>query len=124
MPQHSTSYSSRAWATMSSSSAAATIIAGVPLPPDGRLEVLDLVDRERVDAAREVLPAVVGDDEHDVALVELACDAHRDARDRAAGDPGEDALLVEQSAGPHDRVVVGHEDLAVEQRDVDYRRDE
>ena len=53
-------------------------------PPDGGVEILDLVDRQRVDAARQVLPAVVGDDEDDVALVELTGDAHRHARDRAA----------------------------------------
>ena len=46
-----------------------------PLPPDGGVEVRDLVDRQRVDAAREVLPAVVADDEDDVALVHLAGDA-------------------------------------------------
>src|ERR1035437_8108936 len=94
------------------------------LPPDRRLEVLDLVDLQRVDAAREVLPAVVADHEHDVALVELARDAHRDARDRATGDAREQALLVEQPARPHERVAVGHEDLAVQQREVDDRRDE
>jgi hypothetical protein len=38
--------------------------------------------------------------------------------------PGEDALLVEQPARPHDRVVVGDEDLPVQQREVDDRRDE
>src|SRR5712664_1900454 len=126
MPQHSASYSSLAWA-ISSSSRAGSMTMGrrrVRLPPDGRLEILDLVDRHGVDAAREVLPAVVGDHEDDVALVELAGDPHGDARDRAAGDSREQALLVEQPARPDDRVAVGDEDLAVEQREVDDRRDE
>src|SRR5690606_16798023 len=50
-------------------------------PPECRFEVLDLFDRLRVDAAGEVFPAVVADDEDDVALVHLVRDAHRDARD-------------------------------------------
>src|ERR1035438_9082053 len=127
MPQHSASYSSRACATRSFSRAAAMTIADertggrAPLPPDGRLEVLDLVDRQSVDATREVLPAVVGDDEHDVPLLQLTGDPHGDARDRAAGDAREDALLIEQPARPDDRVAVGYEDLAIEQREVDDR---
>src|SRR3954471_16710807 len=97
---------------------------GRGLPPDGGVQVLDLFDGARVDAAGEVLPAVVADDEDDVALVHLVGDPHRDRRDRAARDAGEDALLVEQLARPHHGVVVGHEDLAVQQRQVDDRRDE
>src|SRR3954469_3827544 len=93
-------------------------------PPDGGVEVLDLVDRTSLDARGQVLPAVVADDEDDVALVQLAGDAHGDRRDGAGGDAREDALLVEQLLRPHDRVVVGHEDLAIEQREVDDRRDE
>src|ERR1044072_8459897 len=61
------------------------------LPPDGGVQVLYLVDRLRVDAGGEVLPAVVGDQEDDVAALELLGDAHGDARDRAGGDAGEDA---------------------------------
>ena len=45
-------------------------------------------------------------------------------RDRAGRDAGEHALLVEQLARPDDRVAVGDEDLAVQQREVDDRRDE
>src|SRR3954451_22175439 len=93
-------------------------------PPDGGVEVLDLVDRTSVDPRGQVLPAVVADDEDDVALVQLAGDAHGDRRDGARGDAGEDALLVEQPACPHDRVVVGDEDLPVQQGEVDDRRDE
>src|SRR5579884_1161416 len=89
------------------------------LPPDRGVEVLDLLDGAGVDPAREVLPAVVADDEGDVALVELARDAHGDARDGAAGDPCEEALFVEQTTRPDDRVAVGDEDLPVQQRDVD-----
>src|SRR4051794_38289449 len=93
-------------------------------PPDGGVEILDLVDRTSVDAGREVFPAVVADDEDDVALVELAGDAHGDGGDRPRGDAGEDALLVEEAPRPHDRVVVGDEDLPVQQPEVDDRRDE
>src|SRR3954469_12653117 len=93
-------------------------------PPDGGVEILDLGDRTSVDARGQVFPAVVADDEHDVALVQLAGDAHRDRGDGARGDAGEDALLVEQPARPDDRVVVGDEDLPVEQREVDDRGDE
>src|SRR3954452_22546137 len=75
-PQHSTRGSSGACATICSTSSGAilTCASGVRrrrrapargLPPDGRVQVLDLLDRERVDAAGEVLPAVVGDHEHD-----------------------------------------------------------
>src|SRR3954452_21596943 len=53
------------------------------LPPEGRLEVLDLFEGTRVDARREVLPAVVADDEDHVALVELVGDPHRDRGDGA-----------------------------------------
>src|SRR6516162_6316991 len=94
-PQHSMSSRSRAWAINSSSSAPEMRKRS---PPHGRVEVLDLIDRQRVDAAGQVLPAVVGDHEHDVALVELARDAHGDAGDGAAGHAGEDALLVQQPA--------------------------
>src|SRR2546421_5854579 len=124
-PQISFFGSSSAWATSSSSSCLEMFMsAGIPggrrrgLPPHGRLEVLYLLDRERVDAAREVLPPVVGDHEHDVALVELPGDSHGDARYRTARDAGEQRLLVEQLAGPDDRILVGHEDLPVEQGKV------
>src|SRR5689334_7737481 len=93
-------------------------------PPDGRVQVFELVDRRRVEAGREVLPAVVADDEDDVALVELVRDPDRDACDRAGADTREDALLVKQLLRPYDRVAVGDEDLPVEQAEVDDRRDE
>src|SRR4051794_39692180 len=93
-------------------------------PPDGGVEILDLVDRTSVDARGQVLPAVVADDEDDVALVQLAGDAHGDRRDRARRDAGEHALLVEEPARPDDGVVVRDEDLPVEQAQVDDRRDE
>src|SRR3982751_6362044 len=93
----------------------------LPLPPDGGVEVLDLLDRLRVDAGGEVLPAVVGDQEDDVAGVELTGDAMGDRGDRAGRDTGEDALLLEQFLGPDDRVAVVDHDLAVEQGDVDDR---
>src|SRR5829696_8380240 len=65
-------------------------------PPHGGVEVLDLVDRSSVDARRQVLPPVVTYDEHDVPLVELVGDAHRDRGDRPRRHAGEDPLLVEQ----------------------------
>src|SRR4051794_16524996 len=93
-------------------------------PPDGGVEILDLVDRTSVDARGQVFPAVVADDEDDVALVELAGDAHGDRGDGAGGDAGEDALLVEQPPCPDDRVVVRDEDLPVQQAEIDDGRDE
>src|SRR4051794_15895327 len=39
------------------------------LPPNGGVQIRDLVDGQRVDARGEVFPAVVADHEHDVALV-------------------------------------------------------
>src|SRR5438270_11154023 len=120
-PQHSLGASASA-CSISASSSAGTM--STRSPPHCRVQVLDLLDGERVDAARKVLPAVVGDDEHDVALVELARYAHGDARDRAAGDAREQALLVEQLARPDDRVEIGDEDLAVQQREIDDRRAE
>src|SRR3954463_2836696 len=94
------------------------------LPPDRGVEVLDLLHALRVDAARQVLPAVVAHDEDDVALVELARDAHGDRGDRPRRDAREQALLVEQLPRPHHGVVVRDEDLAVQQAQVDDRRDE
>src|SRR4051794_31583065 len=93
-------------------------------PPDGRVEVRDLVDRQGVETRGQVLPAVVADDEDDIALVELVRDPDGDRRDRAGRDAREDALLVEQPAGPDDRVAVGDEDLPVQQGEVDDRGDE
>src|SRR5215208_5891874 len=54
---------------------------------------LQLVDRLRVDAGAEVLPAVIGRDEHHVAPVKLGRDARGDRRDRPARDAEEEALL-------------------------------
>src|SRR3954464_1592156 len=85
------------------------------LPPNCGIEVFDLLDRLGVDAGREVLPAVVGNQEDNVAAVALAGDAGGDARERPRGGAGEDALLVEQLARPDERVAVGDDDLAIEQ---------
>src|SRR3954451_22877435 len=94
--------------------------------PEARLleRLLELLDRLRVDARAEVLPAVVGHHEDDVALVELARDPDRHAGDGAARDAHEEALLLEQLLGPDHRIEVRDEDLPVEQREVDDRRDE
>src|SRR5579859_3229137 len=74
-PQHSFGASASACSIKASSSAGSM---STRSPPHRRVQVLDLLDGKRVDAAREVLPAVVGDDEDDVALVELAGDTHGD----------------------------------------------
>src|ERR1700733_3009251 len=110
-PQHSIAGFSSACATICSSRSSAIFIrapdrrrSGPALPPDRRVQVLDLLDGQRVDDAGQILHAVVGADEHDVALVELARYAHGDARDGAAGHSREHALVVEQLARPHDRV--------------------
>src|SRR5690606_7748958 len=96
------------------------------LPEARRLERavrLELLDALRVDAGAQVLPAAVGRDEDDVALLELLGDADGDRADRAGRDAGEDPLLGEQPLRPDDGVAVGDEDLPVEQREVDDRRD-
>src|SRR3954453_10634377 len=72
----------------------------LPLPPDGGVQVFDLVDRPSVDAGGQVLPPIVAHDEHNVPLVEFVRDAHRDGRNGTRRDAGEDALLVEQPARP------------------------
>src|SRR3954447_22494183 len=120
-PQHSFGNSSRAWPTMSSRNAREIRTA---LPPNGGVDRFQLVDRLRPEARRQVLVAAVGDDEDDVPLVELARDASRDRGDRAGRHAREDALFVEELLGPDDPVAVRDEDLPVEQRDVDDRRDE
>src|SRR4051794_6516006 len=71
-------------------------------PPQGGLELLELFDGLRVQARGKIFPTVVGHDEDDVALVHLAGDAVRHARDRARRDAREDALLLEQLARPDD----------------------
>src|SRR3954452_796908 len=85
--------------------------------PEARLleRLLEFLDRLRVDARAEVLPAVVGHDEHDIALVELARDPHRHAGDGAARDAHEEALFLEQLLGPDHGIEVRDEDLQVEQ---------
>src|SRR3954462_12896077 len=93
-------------------------------PPQRRFERLELVDGLGVQPAGEVLPAVVGDDEYHVALVELSRDAMGDACDGPGRHAGEHALLLEQPPRPDDRVAVGDEDLAVQQAQIDDRRDE
>src|SRR5258707_12510602 len=92
-PQTSLPGSSRACATTRSSSCLEILIAvwrlgAAGLPPDGRLEGLHLVDRQRVDSAGGGLPAPVGDDEHHVAPLELARGAHRDRGQCPGPDAG------------------------------------
>ena len=66
-------------------------------PPDGALHrLLDVVGVPEVGG--EVLPAAVGEDRDDDALVELVGELARDVDDGARRDAGEDALLVEQRA--------------------------
>src|SRR5688572_5975552 len=98
----------------------------VHLPERAALEgalLLELLDRLVVDTRAQVLPAVVGSDEDDIALVELLRHAHADRGDRAGGHAYEEALLLHQLLRPDDRVAVRDEDLPVQQREVDDRRD-
>src|SRR5688500_6472139 len=94
-PRHSVGRSSRACATISSTRSG-LIRASGELPPHRRVDALELVDRLRPQAGRPVLAAVVGNQEDDVALVELIRNAHRHRSDRARRHAGEDALLLEQ----------------------------
>src|SRR3990172_4736956 len=70
IPQHSFGRSSRACATISSTRSRLIRTAG-GLPPHSGVDRLELVDRLGPQAGGHVLVAVVGHDEHDVALVEL-----------------------------------------------------
>ena len=80
------------------------------ISPELALQRLDrfLRRRRRVDARRQVLPAAVGHDEHDVRALArldgLVADADRRVQGRAGGDAREDALLLEEFAGAGDRV--------------------
>ena len=71
--------------------------------PQLALELLGgLLQRAGVGAGRQVLPAAVAHDERAVgalAVVDALGDRQRRMQDRAGGDPGEDALVVDQVAG-------------------------
>src|SRR5581483_11870892 len=75
---------------------------------------LDHVEVVRPRAGGEVLPAGVGDDEHDHAFVDLARALRRAGSRRAPRDAGEDARLGE-AAGPLDRLPRTHDQSAVQQ---------
>ena len=81
---------------------------------------LDVVALPEV--GREVLPAAVGEDRDDDALVELRGELARDVRDRAGRDAGEDSVLVEQARTPAHGLLVRHEHLSVELGHVEDRR--
>src|SRR3712207_1521621 len=103
---------------------AAKRISAVVSPPDGGVDRFELLDGPRPELGGQVLRAVVDHEENDVALVQLVGHPHGDSCDRTGGDAGEDALLEEELLRPYDRVAVRHENLPVEQREVDDRRDE
>src|SRR6476469_7598377 len=105
---------SRAMMRITPSSNGPTLGINAFLPPDGGVEVLDLVHWQRVDAGGEVLPSVVTDDEDDVARIHLVRKSHCDRGDGAARDPCEETFLVEQLPCPDDRVTIGDEDLPVQ----------
>src|SRR3954451_13106226 len=92
--------------------------------PELALEPLGgLLQRARVGAGREALPAAVTDDERDVgALVALARDPVGDrqggVQDRAGRDSGEDALMLDEFAGAPQRVVGRHREPGGEHRVV------
>ena len=73
-----------------------------------------------VGAGGEVLPAAVADDERDVGalprLDRLGRLAQRRVQDRAGGDAGEDALLLEQLADPAYGVARADREAGVDQR--------
>ena len=73
---------------------------GGTLPPDRALHgLLEVLLGGLPEVRGDVLPAGVGEDRHDHALVHLLGDLARDVDGRAAGDAGEDALELEQR--PH-----------------------
>src|SRR5207237_8911735 len=96
-----------------------------PRVPEGsRVErVLELLERPRADARAQVLPAVVGDDEDHVALLELVLGANRDRGDGTRRDTDEQPLVGEQPLGPDHGVAVRDEDLSIQQRQVEDWRD-
>ena len=70
----------------------------------------------------EVLPAAVGEDRDDDALVELVGEPARDVDDGAGRDTAEDPLEAQELAHRGDRLLVRDEHLPVELRDVEDRR--
>src|SRR5436190_11569912 len=96
-----------------------------PLPPEGLRDLLlRLLEFRRPGLGGEVLPTTVGEEAHDVRGLELRGDAPRDVHDRARGDAGEDALLLGEVAVRAQGVGGVHEELPVEDRLVEDRRDE
>src|SRR4051812_35705434 len=95
------------------------------LPPEGLRDLfLRLLELRSPGLRGEVLPTTVGEETHDVRGLDLRGDAARDVDDRAGGDPGEDALLLGEIAVRAQRVGGVHEELPVEDRLVEDRRDE
>src|SRR3954462_4588104 len=77
--------------------------------PELALEgLLGLLERAGGGAGREVLPAAVRDHEGDVGPLTVTHGlhrlAHRGVQDRAGGDAGEDALLLDQLTGTTQRL--------------------
>src|SRR5436305_23892 len=78
---------------------------GTSLRPELSLEPLrGFVERAVICACTQVFPAAICDDEGDVGCFvrfhRAACFAQRRVQDRTGRDAGEDALLLDQLAGP------------------------
>src|SRR5689334_1314466 len=89
------------------------------LPP--QLALVDLLALP--EAGGEVLPASVGQDADDDAIVELLREPSSHMEDGAARHTREDPFAVKQGVHPRHRLLVRDEELPVELRDVEDRRD-
>ena len=72
----------------------------------------------------QVLPAGVGEDHDDVALVEPLRELEAGVQHGAGTDAAEDAFALHHQPRRAKRVAAAHEDLAVEEAEVEDRRDE
>src|SRR5690242_17459930 len=98
---------------------------GGSLPEDPAVQrVLDVVHVVGPEAGGEVLPAAVADDAHDGAAGHLRRDPRAGVDDRAGGHAREDPLLGGEATRHEDGVAVRDEQLPVEPREVEDRRDE
>src|SRR4051812_37756265 len=95
------------------------------LPPERLRDLLlRLVELRRPRLRGEVLPSPVGEETDDLGVVELRRDPAHDVQDGAGGDAGEDALPFGELAVRAERIGGVHEELSVEDRLVEDRRDE
>src|SRR4051794_1286739 len=100
-------------------------LTSLALPPERLRDLLlRLLELRRPGLRGEVLPSAVGKETDDLRAVELRCDASRDVHDGAGGDAGEDALLLRELTVRAQRIGGVHEELPIEDRLVEDRRDE